>query len=648
MQYYEPNNDHEILPVWKAYPKLFQFKLGAAKKLKGYFVEVKRVRKIEQTYLDLSKVEFQSKSLYFKALSHKNKLFSNRESLLQAVAWLSINAKNELGMQPYDVQLVCALAMIDGHLVQLAPGEGKTLTIGLVAAIFAWSGKPCHSITANDYLAQRDAQLIEPFYTAANLRVSYVLQEMDQQEKKIAYQADIVYGTAKQFLADYLHDVLLFGGSIKKESLALSKLKGQSSDFLMRGLYYAIVDEADSILIDDATTPLIISSSEENTLLKDATLKAKTLCDQLEKGKDYSMSFEDWEINFSEKGEEKIYEQIHQFPRLWHHLERFEDLIKQAILAKDKFELDVHYVIEDGKVVLVDEATGRMMYGRSWSYGMHQAVEARAGVELTAPSKTLEKMSFQSFFQSFHKLTGASGTLQNIQLELLATYHCFTLEVPTRLPTKRRVYRYKVFKTQQDKEAFLVSLLNQKRQDSRPILIGVRRVSDSERLAQSLQGSGVQLEVLNAKFHQKEAEIIAQAGEKNRITIATNMAGRGTDIKIEEDILKSGGLLVVMLEPHEATRIDWQLFGRAGRQGQAGEVLPLVSLEDDLLKRHLTWWLKPLKWIIATTGWFYQSIPWLIKSAQKSSQLKSFKQRKELLKIAQKSQERMSFVKNKT
>ena len=613
-----------------------------------YLLEADKVEQIliKFEFLDSDDLDGMKKECI--ALAKTNRLHHNRTDLLKSLAWLSILCQKKLNMKPYRVQLASALAMLDGYLVQLAPGEGKTLTIGLVSSVFAWSGKPCHVITANDYLAMRDAQLMHSFFKAQGLSVSSVNPEMSPAEKALTYRFDVVYGTAKQMLADYLSDVISFDGLASQIRLDLTQLQGNQQGFLMRGLYSVIVDEADSILVDDATTPLIISQPEPNPLLNEAVMLAKQFVDELQAPEDYQLESEDWEVKFSTLGYEKLERAMPGFPKLWNHWARFEELITQGILARDKFKQDEHYIVLDGKVVLVDESTGRLMHGRSWSYGIHQAVEARAGLELSAPSRTIEKMSFQSFFQSYHRLTGSSGTLQNIQSELFYTYGTHTLEIPTQRPSKLTVEPFHFFKLKNQKIAHLMNSLKLLLDLNKPVLIGTKTIKDTEYLSDVLDSQGVEFVVLNAKHLEKEAEIIAQAGSAGRVTLATNMAGRGTDINVSKEVLKSGGLTVIMFEPHEAARIDWQLFGRAGRQGNPGAAIPLVSAEDSLFFWHLRWWQKPVLFSLKR-GFLPNSVVGLVINwAQKNAQSKAFKKRKYLLKLDQLSQERMSFVKNKT
>jgi preprotein translocase subunit SecA len=638
-------------PPFAIWSKLQVAYLGRLNKrvLKSYWQEVEKINalseQLEDTFIDPSQLE---KSLnQARGLARRDLLVKHRESLYQALVMLRYISQTRLGLRPYDVQLVCALAMLDGFIVQLAPGEGKTLTISLVASIMGWSGQPCHVITANDYLAERDAKEMRPFFQAGHLDVDAITQQMAPADKHQAYQSAVVYSTAKQLLADFLHDKLLFGAMPSRARLSMQALKGEQTQFLMRGLFAVIVDEADSILIDDATTPLIISAPEPNPLLVEAVYKAKDLVDLMQPRKDYEFEKERSGIKFSRSGEELIKKHQPSFPRLWHSKARIEDLLYQAIMARDHFKLDQHYVLVEDKVVIVDESTGRMMPGRSWSYGLHQAVEARAGVELTDPSKTMEKMSFQNFFKLYHRLTGASGTLQNIHHEIFHNYKVRILEVPSRLVSKLSVKPYQAYVNQDKKIQALVERLMLYHQQGWPVLIGTRRIYDNEKLAQVLDEKGLPYELLNAKHLEREAAIVQQAGMPFKITLATNMAGRGTDIKVAADVLAQGGLRVLMLEPHESARVDWQLFGRAGRQGQPGQAIPYVSLDDELLKEHLPVWLKPLRYLCQMLAFTpNRLISLLVYLSQQNAHNKAFRKRRLVNKNVKDSKERLSFVRS--
>lgn len=569
-----------------------------------------------------------------------------RQSLQRLLALLRELCRRELGLRPYDVQMLCALAMLDRHLVQLAPGEGKTLTLGLVAVIFAWSGRPCHVMTANDYLAARDVQELQPLYRRCGLQAVAVGQDTDPGDKPAAYAADLVYSTAKQLLADYLQDTIAAGASPSRLHLSIQQLRGERQPLMMRGLHSLIVDEADSLLIDEATTPLIISGPEPDPLLEEGVRVARRLVDQLQPGVHYRLDEQFREVRHTAAGEAVIDRWRPRLPPLWRNHERCRDLIRQAILARDFFLPDRHYVVLDEEVVIVDEGTGRLMPGRTWSNGLHQAVEARAGVPLTPPNRTLAKMSFQNFFQQYHRLCGASGTLQNIAGEVFHNYRTHTLRVPSRLASRLRVHRFRAFPDQARKWDAVLATILQQHGAGLPVLVGSRNVADSEQLARRLGDVGLAFELLNAKQHQREADIVARAGEPGRITVATNMAGRGTDIKISPQVAAQGGLVVIMLEPHESARVDWQLFGRAGRQGNPGEVLPFAAASDDLLVKHLPLWWQPLRQLLRSGLRSNRLISLLIRAAQRRAQARAFRQRQRLNRLDRKAREMMSFVRS--
>jgi len=523
-----------------------------------------------------------------KRLVQLGHLSKNREDLFTTLAILREMCRRTLGMEPYVVQLLSVLAMFDGYLVQLSPGEGKTLTIGLLAVLYGWTGKPCHIITANDYLAQRDALELKPYYEACGVSVGVVLQSMTQDEKRLAYQSAVVYSTVKQLLADYLTDQITFGGKVNRLTLSVHALQGKTqSTLMMRGLDFAIVDEADNVLIDEAITPMIISGPDEDARMQEATLQACSLCNQLQAQRHYLLDMKHRDVQWTPEGEAILETLSQSLPALWRGKARREDLMSKAVLARDYFVRDQHYVVIDEEVVIVDEGTGRAMPGRSWSYGLHQAVEARAGVPLTHPRKTLARLSFQNYFKLYKCLTGASGTLQTIEYELYFNYRSLTLKVPSRRASQLQINAFQWFKNNEEKMVELVKLVTHLASKGRPVLIGARTIEGSEAVSLALAQAGIEHQLLNAKKTEEESAIVALAGQQGRVTVATNMAGRGTDIKLMPEVIAMGGLCVVALEPHESARVDWQLYGRAGRQGNPGEVFPMVSTQDDLFKKNL-------------------------------------------------------------
>ena len=583
-------------------------------------------------------------------LARCNKLIDReRPILLQGLAVLREVCAQQLGERPYDVQLMCVLAMLDCNLVQLAPGEGKTLSLGVVAVVFAWVGRPCHVVTANEYLAQRDAELMRPLFSKCRLSVRSLDSEDSGESEDTPYRADIVYGTSKQFLAEYLKDSLLLGDTeVNCLGLTVHFLQGVGEQQLkMRGLHSVIIDEADSILIDEAVTPLIISGPDANVNLHLGILAAKAIVDHLVADEDYRLNLALGDVGYTRKGERKLDQHLDSLPPLWQHPDRRREILKQAIQARDVFLQDHHYVVDDDKIVIVDEATGRTMPGRTWSNGLHQAIEARAGVTMSDPNKIMARMSFQNFFKLYRRISGASGTLQDIDREIFYNYGIHTLRVPPRLPDQRQIHRFQAFSTEQAKLEHVVDVIRRFNTQKVPVLVGTRSVEDSERIAEKLRRSDIICHILNAKNNQEEAGIVAAAGLPCAVTVATNMAGRGTDIKVADDVIAEGGLRVIMLEPHESSRIDWQLFGRTGRQGKAGEVLPMASASDDLFRKHLPSFIKPVLKVVRQTRYQNTLMTFLVKAAQQHAQRKAFRSRQRLNKNDARSKKMISFVKSK-
>ena len=586
--------------------------------------------------LDDADLTVQTQQVAQRARTHIHQKHFQEQAIAVTTSWM----RRRLGMAAYDVQLSGALHLLSGRLVQLAPGEGKTLTIGLAAGVMGWTGNPCHIFTANEYLAWRDARDLQPFYNALGLRAGAIAVDAKPQDKFEAYRCDVTYVTAKQVLADYLLEKIRLGGHLTSLNMAINDIVNPDV-LLMRGLHTAIVDEADSILIDEATTPLIISAPHPNPLLVQSVKKAQALVSQFVEHVHYRMIHDPVGIHMTEAGYDLVEKCKVQLPGIWRFQVRAEELFHQALMARDHFKKDEHFVVEDGKVIIVDESTGRQMPGRSWSYGLQQAIEAQQGLDITDPSKTEDAMSFQDFFRSYHFLCGASGTLQQTGGELWRIFRLQRVTIPSRLPSKLNIHPWIFCQTKREKIDRLIDEIKRRHALGQPILVGTRRVADSEWVSQRLWEEGLAHSLLNAKTYEAEDAIVAQAGQKGSICVATNMAGRGTDIKISSAGLQLGGLCVLMFEPHEAARIDWQLFGRAGRQGQVGEVVPFVCPEDDL-------WTKGL----GTARIFlrYLDQPWftshLVRFCQSQRQRVASRLRHRLRQSQKRQQDLISFSKN--
>lgn len=469
-------------------------------------------------------------------------------------------------MVPFDVQLVGGIVLHRGAIAEMKTGEGKTLVCTLPVYLNAITGKGVHVVTVNDYLAKRDAQWMGYLYKALGLSVGVIVHGLNHAQRKEAYGSDITYGTNNEFGFDYLRDNM--AGSVERQ--------------VQRGLHYAIVDEVDSILIDEARTPLIISQpAEESTLKYD--LYAKHVR-QLQEHTHFVKDEKQRTATLTEEGIKKM-EGLLGIENIYTD-KGFEEVhhIEQALRAHAIYQRDVDYVVKDGEVIIVDEFTGRLMPGRRYSHGLHQAIEAKETVEVQRESKTLATITFQNYFRIFKKLAGMTGTAKTEEEEFQSIYRLPVHTIPTNRPMTRTDKADAVYATMTAKFKAVAKIAKEKHAKGQPVLIGTTSIEKSEAMSALLQEMAVPHTVLNAKHHEKEAEIVAKAGEKGAVTIATNMAGRGTDIKLGAGVTDTGGLTILGTERHEARRIDNQLRGRAGRQGDPGESQFFVSMEDELMR----------------------------------------------------------------
>ncbi|CAM2893165.1 hypothetical protein [Rariglobus hedericola] len=552
-----------------------------------------------------------------------------------ALPFVAEYAYRSLGLRPYPVQLMGALGIARGHLVEMATGEGKTLTIALAAAVCGWQGRTVHVITANDYLAGRDASGLRGFYAHCGLEVAAVTAELDPAARRSAYQAEIVYTTGKELVADFLRDRLVLGSLAEPERRMVGRLVHQpgatENQVVLRGLHTAIVDEADNQLIDEAVTPLIISRPQANAELIAVMTSADRFASGLLEGDHYEIDQRFKDVRINEEGRALVSEWCAQqangpFQRaVW-----MEGLVNQALQARHFFLRDRQYVVVKGEIVIVDESTGRMMPGRSWRLGLHQAVQAKEGVEITQPSETMARLSFQRFYRLFKRLSGITGTAFEGAGEFWRVYGLPILSVPPHRPNRRHMWAPRYFNTAAEKWAAIVSEVADLHEQGRPVLIGTRSVASSEHLGALLSARGLHFSLLNANRHSEEAAIINLAGDAGVITVATNMAGRGTDIRLGGGVAAAGGLHVILTEAHESGRIDRQLCGRAGRQGDPGSTRLFASLEDDLAERFLSSWERKILDLGIRKAGNRQSywIGWAIRRAQKSAESQSYRQRR--------------------
>ncbi len=508
--------------------------------------------------------------------------------LPEAYALVRESARRTLGMQHFPVQLMGGIAMFEGHIAEMQTGEGKTLTATLTSFLRALPGLGCHVVTVNDYLAKRDAEQMGPVHERLGLTVGRILENMEPDERRQNYAADITYGTSKEMGFDFLRDRLRKGASQEDAGQQVRRyirtLQG-GEEPVQRGHHFALIDEADSILIDEARTPLIIGLTQPND---PATVNlfrwSNRATFQLEPRADYVYEPERRSAWLTDVGCRKVV--LMSKPSLLSSMdtERIYGQVEKALTAKHAFERDRDYVIVENKIVIVDEGTGRVMDGRKWQDGLHQAIEAKELVPITAATGEAARITVQSFFRQYTHLAGMTGTGIPARAELKKTYRLKVTKIPTNRKCIRRGKPYRIFKTQEAKRDAIVAEIQTLIKAGRSILVGTPSVDASEALGLLLKDKKVPHLILNARYHEQEAQIVSEAGGPGKVTIATNMAGRGTDIIIDDDVKKAGGLHVIATEMHSSRRIDRQLVGRSARQGDPGGYQFFLSLDDELLR----------------------------------------------------------------
>ena len=547
--------------------------MGILKKLlDSEYKELKRFDKLadeiislEDSMANLKDEDFKNKTNEFKERLSKGETLD--DILVQAFALAREACYRGIGEKPFKVQIIGGLAIHYGNIAEMKTGEGKTLTTVLPAYVNSLTGKGVHVVTTNEYLSDRNANWMKPIYDLLGVSVGVNLRDMTPKEKQDVYNCDITYSTNNEIGFDYLRDNMV----VNKE------------DRVQRPLNYCIIDEIDSILIDEARTPLIISGGKANS--NSLYIEANRAVKNLKEDEDYTVDLKTKSVSLTEEGSKKI-EKILNVKNLYdidnaglvHHL-------NQALKANYAFAKDVDYVVSDGQVIIVDQFTGRLMQGRQYSDGLHQAIEAKEGVTINVETKTMATITFQNLFRMYNKLSGMTGTAKTEEEEFRNIYNMYVICIPTNKPVIREDLADLVYATEKGKYKAIINTVKEIHSKGQPILIGTISVESNEHLSGLLKKAGLPHEVLNAKNHEREAEIIAKAGEKGAITLATNMAGRGTDIKLGEGVKELGGLCVIGTERHESRRIDNQLRGRAGRQGDPGMSQFFVSFEDDLMRR---------------------------------------------------------------
>lgn len=541
---------------------LFDFEY---KELKRFMKIADQIEAKSDEYEKLTDKQLQNKTEEFKKELENGKTLD--DILVDAFATVREAAKRVINEKPFYTQLLGALAIHYGNIAEMKTGEGKTLTSVMPAYLNALTGKGVHIVTVNEYLASRDAAWMGQIFEFLGLTVGTNLRDLSPAEKRERYNCDVLYSTNNEIGFDYLRDNMV----VRKE------------DRVQRPLNFAIVDEVDSVLIDEARTPLIISGGAMHS--NNQYLDAQRFVKDLKENEDYIIDEKTNSINLTDEGSRKC-ESFYgidnmydiKYSALVHH-------INQALRANFTMKNEVDYVVQDGKVVIVDQFTGRLMQGRAFSEGLHQAIEAKEGVKINEETKTLATITFQNLFRMYKKLSGMTGTAKTEEEEFRNIYNMYVIQIPTNKPVIRKDMADLIFATKQDKYNAIIQEIKERHATGQPVLVGTIAIETSELISNMLKKERIKHEVLNAKNHAREAEIIAKAGEIGSVTIATNMAGRGTDIKLGEGVKELGGLCVIGTERHESRRIDNQLRGRAGRQGDPGYTQFFVSFEDDLMVR---------------------------------------------------------------
>ncbi len=531
--------------------------------------EIGLAEEVENTRMNLRREGIRSRAIY------------------PAFALIRELCRRHLGMRHHDVQLLGGLAMLRGQLAEMDTGEGKTLTAALAAATAALAGIPVHVVTVNDYLAERDANGLEPLYAALGLRVAVIKSGMERSERRQAYANEIVYCSNKELVFDYLRDRVTLAGKPSDMRRRVRTLLGEASPesgLVMRGLHFAIVDEADSVLVDEAKTPLIISRQSDADAERIWATQALKLAQELQPNRDYRVRSSERRIELTRQGREYLEEATADFGGIWESRIRREESVRQALSALHLFQRGDHYLVLEGKVQIVDEYTGRIQPDRSWSDGLHQLIEVKEAVEVTPRNEVMARITYQRFFRRYLTLSGMSGTAREVRRELWNVYRLPVVRIPPNTPSRMRRLPARVFDTVSQKWDQVAERADQERLAGRPVLIGTRSVAASQIVSQYLESLGLEHAVLNAENDTEEAQIIARAGEPGCITVATNMAGRGVDISLPDEVVERGGLHVILTERHDSARIDRQLEGRCARRGQPGSCEAILSMEDTLLE----------------------------------------------------------------
>jgi len=553
-----------------------------------YQAVIRAINKRGTVLAGLSDAQLREQTLELRYKLRQHGLSSGKWPI-ECFALVRESAQRILQMRHFDVQLMGGWGMLHGMIVEMQTGEGKTLTATLPACTAALAGIPVHIITVNDYLVTRDAQWMQPLYHALGLSVGTITEGMDSVARRAAYHCDVTYCTNKQIAFDYLKDRIALGNERGGLQLRLESLysdQPRCERLLLPGLCFGIVDEADSVLIDEARTPLIISAPRDTTRQRETYEQALQLADALQPDIDFKLDMRERSVELTDNGKTRLAGLAQGLQGAWGGLRIREELVSRALSARHLFHRDEHYLLRENKVQIIDSFTGRIMSDRSWEHGLHQLIEIKEGCPLSGQNETLARISYQRFFRRYLRLAGMTGTCREVASELWSVYRLKVVTVPTNRPIQRKRRPDRLYNSAESKWKAIVETIRELHAQGRPVLVGSRSVASSEHLSRMLERESLAHKVLNARKHEFEAEIITHAGEPAAITVATNMAGRGTDIRLGVGVAEQGGLHVIISERHETGRIDRQLFGRCARQGDPGSYQAILSLEDELYTRY--------------------------------------------------------------
>ena len=561
---------------------------AAKRRLAQWAAILPKIASYEEELIEQTDEQLRKQSLSLRYRARSGELLA--KLLPEAFALVREAGRRTLEMRHFDVQMLGGIAMHNRSIAEMQTGEGKTLTATLPMYLAALTGEGAHLATVNDYLARRDAEWMRPLYKLLGVSVGVIETEMSQPQRRKAYECDVVYGTAKEFGFDFLRDQLLRRriqeGAADLLGGMMGASQGQGGDQpVQRPANFCLVDEADSILIDEARTPLIIAAlpTEETQITVDAYKWASTVAGEFVEDDHYEHDREKQKIELNAEGRRLVRQLSH--PEAIDRMGMFTiyEYIERAIKVHQTFFLDRQYVVRDGEIVIVDEFTGRLAEGRKWQAGIHQAIEAREDVEVTVDTGQAARVTVQDYFLRYKRLAGMTGTASTSARELKKIYKTRVVLIPTNRPPIRERLPVAIFGTSEEKWQAVAEEIREVHGQGRPLLIGTRSIDKSEILSRLLTADGIEHQILNANHVEAEADIVARAGERDKVTVSTNMAGRGTDIKLGEDVAEMGGLHVICTELHDSARIDRQLIGRCGRQGDPGSVRQYLSLDDEIL-----------------------------------------------------------------